>query len=77
MFNKQRDIITHPQVKCMTGTCEFKKACKQNYKWCNEHTGFISPCFSCKKADGCKIYIISCKTQKPIMNCKYWIKEGV
>ncbi len=76
-FKKNRDNVSHPQVQCYTSACEFKKECKQSYKYCHDKTGFTTPCNSCDKITyNCKIYLIACKTQKPIMNCKFWVHEN-
>ena len=76
MYIKKRDKIRHEQARCVTGHCEYEKVCKKNYDFCHEHTGFTLPCFTCSKKGYCRIYAVSVKVKKPIMNCIYWERDG-
>lgn len=74
MFKKYK--YNHPRIKCKTGKCEFKSECKQSYKYCNEKTGFVTPCESCIYIiDGCRTFNIACYRQKPIIDCPKWEKQ--
>lgn len=75
MFKKLKRKINHPK-KPSCYTCDIKWQCDYHYASCHEHTGFVTPCFSCKDIGICIMYKLASKRQKPIYECPQWINGG-
>ena len=71
MFKKKNKIINHPK-KPNCKTCQYRKECKTNYSFCHTHTGFTTPCYSCKLIGKCTTYQIHVYKKWHVMECPKW-----